>query len=243
MTEQPSEPFEIASVPVRNSAIERPLTMTKRLVFSLVGFLAILLMAPPAWAMADYNTELLAIQQTWAEIKYRTPKADRRDAFASLLSKSEAFHHMYPDKADAILWSAVILYNYAGEVRGIKALGMIKQSHRMLHQAEKINPGAANGLIHTALGQLYYKVPGWPVAFGNETKAVNYLRKGVELNPDGLDANYFMGDYLLRKKHYHQAAIHLRRAIHAPPRVQRPIADAGRKADALKLLQQVEGKI
>jgi len=217
--------------------------MTKWHAFFVTGIFTALLMAPSAWAMANYNAELLAIQQTWAQIKYRTPKVERRSAFASLLSKSEAFHHMYPDKADAILWSAVILYNYAGEVRGIKALGMIKQSHRMLHQAEKINSGAANGLIHTALGQLYYKVPGWPVAFGDDAKAENYLRKGVELNPDGLDANYFMGDYLLRKKHYHQAVIHLRRAIQAPPRAQRPIADAGRKADALKLLRQAESQI
>jgi len=217
--------------------------MMKRLLFSLGGFLAVLLMAPSVWAMADYHTELLAIQQTWAEIKYHTPKTEREGAFASLLTKSEAFQKMYPDRADAILWSAVVLYNYAGEVRGIKALDMVKQSHRMLQQAEAINPKAANGLIHTALGQLYYKVPGWPVAFGNDSKAESYLRKGIELNPNGLDANYFMGDYLLRKKQYHQAAIHLRRAIQAPARTQRPIADAGRKADALKLLQQVEGKI
>jgi len=217
--------------------------MVKWHTFFVTGILTALLMAPSAWAMADYNAELLAIQHTWAQIKYHTPKAERQDAFASLLTKSEAFHHMYPDKADAILWSAVVLYNYAGEVRGIKALGMVKQSHRMLQQAEAINPKAENGLIHTALGQLYYKVPGWPVAFGDDSKAENYLRKGIELNPDGLDANYFMGDYLLRKKQYHQAAIHLRRAIQAPARAQRPIADAGRKADALKLLQQVEGKI
>ncbi len=217
--------------------------MMKQLVFFLGGFLAALLIAPSAWAMADYHAELLAIQQTWAKIKYHTPKGERRDAFASLLTKSEAFQKMYPDRADAILWSAVVLYNFAGEVRGIRALGMVKQSYRMLQRAEKINPKASDGLIHTVLGQLYYKVPGWPVAFGNDTKAENYLRKGLECNPDGLDANYFMGDYLLRKKQYRQAAIHLRRAIRAPARAQRPIADVGRKADALKLLRLAEKHI
>jgi len=210
----------------------------KSIMIFLIGGVATLLIAPSAWAMADYGTELLAIQHSWAEIKYQTPKAERRDAYASLLSKSETFYHMHPDKADAILWSAIVLYNYAGEVRGIKALGMVKQSRRMLQRAEKINPKAADGLIHTALGQLYYKVPGWPIAFGDDAKAETYLHKGVARNPDGLDANYFMGDYLLRKKQYHQAAIHLRRAIQAPARAQRPIADAGRKADALRLLRQ-----
>jgi len=217
--------------------------MKKHKIMTLSGFLVAWLMAPSAWAMADYHAELLAIQHTWAEIKYRVPKAGRRDAFASLLRKTGSFHHMYPDRAEATLWSAVVLYNYAGEVRGIRALDMVKRSHSMLHQAEKMNPKAGNGLILTALGQLYYKVPGWPVAFGDDIKARSYLRKAIELNPNGLDANYFMGDYLLRKKQYRQAAIHLRRAIHAPPRVQRPIADAGRKADSLKLLRKAESQI
>jgi len=211
-------------------------------MISLTGVLASLLMIQSAWAMNDYHAELLAVQQGLAHIKYQTVKAERQHAFTSLLEKTEALHHIYPGHADAMLWLAVVLYNYAGEVRGIKALGMVKQSYRLLQQAEKMDSAAGNSLIYTALGQLYYKVPGWPVAFGDDAKAKKYLRKGVELNPDGLDANYFMGDYLLRKKLYRAAIMHLRQAIHAPDRAQRPIADAGRKADALKLLRQAESR-
>ena len=216
----------------------------KHVLLTLIGLYAALLTVPSAWAMGDYGAELLAIQHTWAEIKYRMPKSERRNAFASLLRKAESFQHMYPDKADAMVWSAIVLYNYAGEVRGIKALGMVKKSYRILHRAEKVNPKslASDALIHTALGQLYYKIPGWPIAFGDDTKAEKYLLGGIERTPHGLDANYFMGDYLLRKKQYHRAAIHLRQAIQAPARAQRPIADAGRKADALKLLRQAEAQ-
>jgi len=224
--------------------------MMKRLIFFLTALAASWLLAPAAWAMtddhagyrADYAAELLAIQHTWAQIKYRTPKAKRRQAFASLLHQTELLHRTYPNSADALVWSAVVLYNYAGEVRGIRALGMIKQSRRMLQQAEKTDPKAADGLVHTALGQLYYKVPGWPIAFGSDALAEKYLHKGLKLNPDGLDANYFMGDYLLHRKQYCQAAVHLRIALHAPARAERSIADAGRKADALKLLRQAENR-
>jgi len=217
--------------------------MKKCYLLILAGWFAALVVQPTAWAMADFHSQLLAIQQRWAHIKYEIPKADRQDAFATLLHQSQTFHQMYPDNAEATLWSAVVLYNYAGEVRGIKALGMVKQSWRMLQQAEKIDPKAANGLIQTALGQLYYKVPGWPIAFGNATKAKDYLRQGLARNPDGLDANYFMGDYLLRKKDYRHAALYLRLAIHAPARQEHFIADSGRKADAKKLLQLAEAKI
>jgi len=214
----------------------------KQMIF-ITGLFAILLMPSPGRAMGDYQAELLAIQHTWAQIKYRMPKTERRLAFASLLRKTESFHRMNPDSADAIVWSAVVLYTYAGEMPGIKALGMVKQSYRLLHRAEQIDPNAAGGLTYTALGQLYYKVPGWPVAFGDDAMAEQYLRKGIEINPDGLDANYFMGDYLLRKKRFAQAAAYLRRAIQAPARAQRQIADAGRKADALKLLRQAEAHL
>jgi len=213
----------------------------KQMIF-ITGLLALLFMPSPGRAMSDYHAKLLAIQQSWAHIKYQTVKAERQLAFTSLLEKTEALHHMYPGNADAMLWLAIVLYNYAGEVRGIKALGMVKQSYRLLQQAEKIDSTAGNSLIYSALGQLYYKTPGWPVAFGDDGKAKHYLRKGVELNPDGLDANYFMGDYLLRKKQYRVAIKHLRQAIHAPARAQRPVADAGRKADALKLLRQAESR-
>jgi len=190
--------------------------------------------------MENYRTKLLAIQHRWAQIKYKTSESERRPAFAALLETSQRLLRRYPDRAGAMAWSAVVLYNYAGEVGGIKALGMVKRAHRMLLKAERIDPTAAGGLIYTALGLLYYRVPGWPVAFGDDVRAENYLRKALALHPDSIDANYFMGDYLLRKKRYHQAARYLRRAMQSAPRKQFPIADAGRKADAEDLFREAE---
>jgi len=238
----------------------RLLALMKRFLLFLIGLSATLLVMPYAWAgvhagqpageahvnaihtaqQGNYHTELLAIQHSWAHIKYHAPKAERRHAFAALLEKSKALSSQYPEQAGAMAWSAVILYNYAGEVGGIKALGMVKHAHRILLRAEAINPTAANGLIYTALGLLYYRVPGWPIAFGDDARAERYLRKALALHPDGLDANYFMGDYLLRKKRYRQAVKYLRRAMQAPPRSLFSVADAGRKADAKDLLQQAE---
>jgi len=217
--------------------------MIKPIFIALNILYATLLLTPSSEAMTGYQAGLLEIQRTWAQIKYRTPKAARRGAYASLLNKSKAFQRRYPDSAGAMLWSAVVLNHYAGEVRGIEALGMVKQAYRMLQRVEKIDPKVSGGLIYTALGQLYNKVPGWPIAFGDDAKAEAYLRKGVTFNPGGLDANYFLGAYLLQKKHYRQAIQHLRRAIRAPDRAQRPVADTQRKADALKLLRRAKNKL
>ena len=48
----------------------------------------------------------------------------------------------------------------------------------------------------TSLGTLYYKVPGWPIGFGSDKKAREYLAKALDLNPTGIDPNYFMGEFL-----------------------------------------------
>ena len=188
----------------------------------------------------DYRNELLAIQRSWARIKYQSSDGERKGAFAALLEQVESLDRRYPGHAEIMAWRAVALYHDAGEVGGLEALGMVKRAHRILRRAEAIDPTAADGLIYTALGLLYYRVPGWPIAFGDDAKAEHYLRKALALHPDGLDANYFMGDYLLRKRRYRQAAQYLRRALQAPPRPQFPVADAGRKADAKDLLQQAE---
>jgi tetratricopeptide (TPR) repeat protein len=74
-------------------------------------------------------------------------------------------------------------------------------------------------------------VPGWPVGFGDSKKAKEMLLKGLSYNPDGIDSNYFYGDYLLEEKQYQQAIAAFEKALQAAPRPGRESADAGRKGE------------
>ena len=74
-------------------------------------------------------------------------------------------------------------------------------------------------------------MPGWPIGFGNDDKAETYLKKALAVNPDGMDPNYFYGDFLMQEKHFDQALAAFQHALAAPPRPNRPIADAGRRAE------------
>ena len=47
-----------------------------------------------------------------------------------------------------------------------------------------------DGAAYTSLGALYYQVPGWPLGFGDDAAARTMLRKGLAIDPDGIDANY-----------------------------------------------------
>ncbi|MBV2263899.1 MAG: tetratricopeptide repeat protein, partial [Thauera sp.] len=100
-----------------------------------------------------------------------------------------------------------------------------------------------DGSAYTSLGGLYYQVPGWPLGFGDDAQAEKLLKQALAINPGGIDPNYFYGDFLSRQKRYAEARTALEKALAAPDRPGRESADAGRRAEARRLLEQVVAKL
>jgi tetratricopeptide (TPR) repeat protein len=146
----------------------------------------------------------------------------------------------YPTAAEPLVWQAIILSSEAGIEGGLGALGKVTRARDLLLRAEQINPNAlGDGSIYTSLGSLYAQVPGFPVGFGNRNRARQYLQHALELNPTGIEPNYFMADYLLRGDDYAHAGEYLRRALAAPARPGREAADAGRRRDIERMMARV----
>jgi Tfp pilus assembly protein PilF len=120
---------------------------------------------------------------------------------------------------------------------------MAKQARDLLLQAERIDPKALDGSVYTSLGALYAKVPGWPIGFGDQKKAAAYFEKALAINPNGMDPNYLYGDFLFSQGRYRDSEQALERALHAPPRPNRPLADKGRKGEIEALLTQIHTKL
>jgi tetratricopeptide (TPR) repeat protein len=112
-----------------------------------------------------------------------------------------------------------------------------------LEQSLKLDPLASNGAANTYLGTLYFLVPEWPIAFGDFELAKKYLDKAIELNPDDIDANYFYGDFLRKQKKYQQAEAAYLKAISAPARPGRELADKGRRDEAHKRLEKLRKRM
>ena len=106
----------------------------------------------------------------------------------------------------------------------------------------KVDDQALDGSAYTSLGTLYASVPGWPVGFGSDKKAAKMLQKAIEINPDGIDSNYFYADYLLQEKQYKKAEEYLLKAQNAAPRPDRPVADEGRQEEIHAALSIVREK-
>jgi len=111
----------------------------------------------------------------------------------------------------------------------------VREALLKLEAAEKIDPNVLGGSIFASLATLYSKVPGWPISFGSDKKARYYFQKALEVNPRGLDINYFYAEYLADNDEDMLALKYVDIALSAPALVSRPIADKGRRQQAIKL--------
>ena len=211
----------------------------------LYAVLAFVLSAPLAQAQPPeaLDTELAAVQAAWATANYATPAgAARIQAFDALSKRAQALVEAFPNRAEPLIWQGIVLSTYAGAKGGLGALGLAKQSRAALEAAMKLDPQALQGSAYTSLGTLYYKVPGFPIGFGNKSKAREYLQHALAINPDGVDPNFFYGEFLLEQDEYGQALQHLQKALQAPPRPGREQADAGRRKEIEMLIARVHEK-
>lgn len=205
----------------------------------LLALLAALMsnIAVPATAgpVEDAVSEL---QRDWAVIRYQTPAVDREKRFEALAAKAHQVSEGAPGRAEPLVWEGIIVSSWAGEKGGLGALGLAKQAKALYEQAIQIDGKALDGSAYNSLGVLYYKVPGWPIGFGNMAKARELLDKALAINPAGIDTNYFFGEYLVETEHPDEAALYLERALQAPPRPGRQVADTGRREEVRQLLEK-----
>ena len=212
----------------------------------LGGVLALFLLASPAIAAADpaFDSELRSLQQSWAKVNYEMPAGESRTAaFDALEKRAEKFTHDHPDRAEALIWEGIIESSYAGAKGGLGALSLCREARGNLESALKLDPKALDGSAYTSLGTLYFKVPGFPLGFGDDKKAEKLLKTALELNPEGIDPNYFYAEDLFEHDRYQEAMQHLARAAKAPARAGRESADKGRRAEVESLRQKVQAKL
>jgi Tfp pilus assembly protein PilF len=107
--------------------------------------------------------------------------------------------------------------------------------------AAKLDEKADDAGAYTVLGVLYYKVPGWPIGFGNNRRARENLDRALAIAPDAVDANYFYGDFLIEQGEKAEARGFLEKALKAPARPGREDEDAGRKREIEKALARLGG--
>lgn len=214
--------------------------MKRQTLIIVIGFLCS--MFAVSTLQAQMTSEVEALQQRWAEVNYLLKGKSQVEAFNTLIEDARKVTDANSANAEAWIWSGIIRSSYAGAKGGLGALSAAKAAKADLEQGMAINADALEGSAYTSLGVLYLNVPGWPVGFGDEEKGVEYLKKGLELSPAGIDSNYFYAEYLFKEDAYAESARYLNRALNAPARPGRELADQGRHGEIEAMLQEIERK-
>jgi tetratricopeptide (TPR) repeat protein len=204
--------------------------------------LAAVLLAGTAFA-APIDDAVADLQHDWESIRYKTPAAQQAERYEALAGKAHNVVEAFPNRAEPLIWNGIIVSTLAGAKGGLGALSLAKDAKAMYEQALKLNPSALDGSAYNSLAVLYYKVPGWPVGFGDKARAKELLDRAVAINPKGVDPNYFYGEYLVETGKPAEAIPYLERSLAAAARPGREIADAGRKEEAKALLDKVRAQV
>ncbi|HSQ95035.1 MAG TPA: tetratricopeptide repeat protein [Croceibacterium sp.] len=213
--------------------------MFRKFPLALAGATFLVLTAP-AFAADSMTQEVKALNDGWAHIAYevkgsstQTRALDRLAQQAAMLVKK------YPGRAEPLIWQGIVTSEQANRANIFHKLGLATRARDILTKAYSINPKAEDGGAAMTLGVLYYKVPGSPIGFGDDQKAKKLLKEALAVDPNGLDANYFYGDFLYDQGDKVGAKSYLQKALRAPHDPSRPAWDSGRRREVQALLAKI----
>jgi tetratricopeptide (TPR) repeat protein len=198
---------------------------------------------PSVRAADDFAPAIRKIQTKWETIKFTVPEGDKQtDEMNALGGEADALAQANPTVVEALIWDGIITSERASMANPLTALGLAKRARDLLEKAYKMDPAALDAGAPTSLGVLYYRVPGFPIGFGDSKKARQLLDQATRTAPNGLDAWYFYGDFLVAQKDYPKAAEVLEHALKIPPHPERPLWDKNRRLVIEELLAKIPSK-
>lgn len=207
---------------------------------NLLLIVAALIIAKPAHAA--FEDELSGLQQRWAAARYQASGDERKKQLQNLVGEADSLAKKYGDKAESHLWAGVIRSSLGEAMGGMGALGVVKEAKANLEKSIAIDAKAADSYAYGILGLMYLKVPGWPIAFGDEKKAKELLQKGIQASPDGMNINYFNAQYYFKKEDYKKAQEFIEKAAQATPPAPAEIW-SGRQKEIRELADKIQKEL
>ncbi|MCE3026337.1 hypothetical protein [Salinicola sp. DM10] len=201
-----------------------------RFTKTMMGITAgVVLSAGLIGSAAAQQNELFPLMQRWGNVEYEMQGDAQQRAFESLVKEVDALAQRYPDNAHVLTAQGVVLASYAKAKGGLGALDLAKQARKALERAIQIDPQGENGSAYVTLGALYQHAPGWPIAFGDDDKAGELLKRAVEIRPDGIDTNFYYAQYLEDQGQHAEARQYAERAVEGQARKGRASDEALRQ--------------
>ncbi len=192
----------------------------------------------------ELNADILKVAEDWATVKYLSQSdGERKEKMEAVGAEANSLLKRYPDRVEAMIWDGIVTSERASLTWGLTALDFASRARDVLIEAEKKDPKALDAGAPTSLGVLYYRVPGFPLGWGDNAKARQLLKEAVQNAPNGRDAHYFYADFLYEQGEYQAAEEVLKKALALPHHPERPIWDKYFPKVMEGLLQRVRQKM
>lgn len=196
-----------------------------------------------SFAQAANPEELVRpIQERWAEIRYAMPEKEQAEHYHALALQARELAEKNPYLAEPLVWEGIALAAEAGAKGAPESFWLARKAQAAFEESLKLDEKALKGSAYTGLATLHARGLVWPFGFGgkNRIRAEKYFRKSLAIDPEGIDPNFFYGEYLYGLYRLSEARALFEHALRTPPRPGQELADSGRREEIRAFLAQIE---
>lgn len=122
---------------------------------------------------------------------------DRRvQLFESCVAIADQVLALNANDVKGLFWKAAAMGKMAEDSGILNALRMIRPMEKMLLKVVALDERYENAGAHRALGRMYHKLPGFPISFGSNQKALMHLKRAHDLFPQDVITRAFYAELL-----------------------------------------------
>jgi len=204
-------------------------------------FAGLLALAGPALA-ATPEQVVRSIHDRWMEIRHAIPEKWRAPEYQALALQAHELAERNPYLAEPLVWEGIVLAAEAEVEDRLEAYLLARKAKAAFVESLKLDETALGGSAYIGLARLHAKGLLWPFGFGkkNADRAEKYFRRALAINPQGVDPNFFYGEYLYSLYRLNEARDSLERALKAPSRPSGELAGSGRREEIQALLAKID---
>lgn len=158
--------------------------------------------------------ELARLECANAEVETQTSK--RLAFYKNCIDTADQALAENANEVVALYWKAVAMGKLSEKMSILDALRMTRSMENLFLRVIALDENYDNAGGHKALGRIYHQLPGFPISFGNNEKALFHLRRAYELFPEDIITRAFYAEILMDLDEKQEALRHAEFILAAP---------------------------
>ncbi|WP_240143457.1 TRAP transporter TatT component family protein [Nitrosomonas sp. JL21] len=135
-------------------------------------------------------------------------KKRRIQLFENCINVADQALALNENEVRGLFWKAAAMGKMAEDSGVLNALRMLRPMEKMLLNVVALDEKYENAGGHRALGRMYHKLPGFPISFGSNQKALKHLKRAHDLFPQDVITRAFYAELLLDEGKMDEARKH-----------------------------------